>query len=381
MHRRDFLQASSAAAVGSGLLTAAVDWTGDARSLIAEMPTAHPPAFSTIPVVGDGKWIENEPPQDKAGYYEPRPYDVKVGIKLEGTGAASQIKATTPVPIPLPEQKIDDINVKSQGCQAAVRRVGPNAAQLVLAAGSISRGQVVAAVAEMKMTLHKQYHAYQRDQFPAQQEPPKSVLRAYGYDTAGIQTKHRDVRELQKKVGGKLSNPWDQAKAYYQWVWENIRARVRSYTSVLRAIRDRVGDCEERAAVFVALCRASGIPARLVWVPNHNWAEFYLQDEAGRGHWIPAHTAAYSWFGWTGAHELVIQKGDNVFVPEKRQPVRLLPDWLRQAGARPDALFPAEVIPLPPREGADPGPGARRKTPTGEWKVIGRHALDKYARR
>ena len=27
--------------------------------------------------------------------------------------------------------------------------------------------------------------------------------------------------------------------------------------------------------MLVALCRAGGIPARLVWVPNHNWAEFY----------------------------------------------------------------------------------------------------------
>ena len=71
------------------------------------------------------------------------------------------------------------------------------------------------------------------------------------------------------------------------------------------------------SAVFVALCRAAGIPARLVWIPNHNWAEFYLTDKDGKGHWIPAHTACYFWFGWTGVHELVLQKGDRIRLPER----------------------------------------------------------------
>ena len=44
--------------------------------------------------------------------------------------------------------------------------------------------------------------------------------------------------------------------------------------------------CEERAAVFIAFCRAVGIPARLVWVPSHNWAEFFLVDNDGKGQWI-----------------------------------------------------------------------------------------------
>ena len=61
----------------------------------------------------------------------------------------------------------------------------------------------------------------------------------------------------------------------------------------------------------------------------HNWAEFYLLDEQGEGHWIPAHTAAYSWFGWTGAHELVIQKGDNIRPPHNRKvPKRYLANHL-----------------------------------------------------
>jgi hypothetical protein len=121
-------------------------------------------------------------------------------------------------------------------------------------------------------------------------------------------------------------------------------------------------------------------------VPNHNWAEFYLTDKEGEGHWIPAHTACYHWFGWTGAHELVIQKGDRVTPVHERRPQRLLEDWLQWSGKRPDSRFVAELKPLPSEETtdstalADVGPGARSKTASGEWKLVGAHPLDKFMR-
>ena len=42
------------------------------------------------------------------------------------------------------------------------------------------------------------------------------------------------------------------------------------------ALRDGTGDCEELSSLFIALCRAHGIPARTVWVPDHCYPEFYL---------------------------------------------------------------------------------------------------------
>jgi len=190
----------------------------------------------------------------------------------------------------------------------------------------------------------------------------------------------REVRDMAESLSGQIDHPWDQAAAFHDWVRENIDTRQGAFTSVTRALRDRVGDCEERAAVFVAFCRAVGIPARLVWVPNHNWAEFYLTDYDGRGHWIPAHTSAYSYFGWTGAHEMVLQKGDQIEVPEKKKTVRLLPDWAQWSGRRPRLRFTAELTPLAAGTAADPGPGARRKDEKGEWLVLGTHPLDKQLR-
>jgi hypothetical protein len=386
MLRRDFLRCSVGTIAGTGPLLAADMVTAVQSPRVAapgsgELPlkdcfVPRGPIRSVIPVVGDGKWVWTSPPKDQTGYLEPRKFDVEIGIELTGRGNGHQILATTPVPVQLPEQKIDHHEVKTQGCLAKLRGLAPEAGQLMLAAPSIVKGQSVWAKAHFSMTLFKQYQGFEKDRFPAEQKLPRTFRNPYRADSPGIQTRSREVRDLAVEVTQQLDHPWDQAKAFYNWVWTSIRPRVGEYTSVLAAVKDRVGDCEECAAVFVAMCRAVGIPARLVWIPNHNWAEFYLLDHQGEGHWIPAHTAAYSWFGWTGAHELVIQKGDNIRVPEKHKSYRLLEDWMQWQGAKPGVRYTAEITPVASNEGDDPGPGARTKSETGEWKVVNKHSLD-----
>jgi len=340
-----------------------------------------PPAFSVIPVVGDGKWIWTEPPKDATGYLEPRSYELKIGIELEGIGDAQEISGTTPVPVAHPEQKIEDVHVTTSGCEAEVRELAPGVGQLLVKAPEIAKGQTISAMAHYRLTLFKQYHAYERDQFPAKQRPPNDVRKLYLQDSPGIQTKTKQLKALAAELSKSLEHPWDLARTFAEWVPKNIQPQIGSYTSVTAALDNRRGDCEEMAGVFVALCRAVNIPARLVWVPNHNWAEFYLTDSWGKGHWIPTHTACYSWFGWTGAHELVLQKGDRVYVAEQHKRLRLLEDWLQWGGRKPRTRYIGELTPVAAAEGEDAGPGARRKDAKGEWQVSGGHSLDKYVRR
>ena len=381
MDRRTFLASSAAAAAAVCPITRS--FAQGAEDSFAP----HPPAFAVIPVVGDGKWIWTEPPKDQKGYLEPRLFELSIGIELQGTGNAAPLMATTPVPLELPEQKVEEVRIQTEGCAAEIRRLAPEAGQLFLAAGGIVRGQRIIAEAIYTLTLFKQYHGFEKEQFPATQTAPPKELRLFLGDSPGIQTRDKPVKDLAAKVGGQIAHPWDKAKAFHKWVWENITARRGAYTNVLTALKDRVGDCEERAAVFVALCRASDIPARLVWLPNHNWAEFYLTDEKGEGHWIPAHTSAYAWFGWTGAHELVLQKGDNIRIPELGRPQRLLEDWMRRVGAKPEARYFADLKPLPSEDAArsdanaDAGPGERSKSASGEWLNLGKYAKEKFVRR
>lgn len=339
------------------------------------------PAYSVVPVVGDGHWIWTKPPDGPTGYLDTRSFRTQIDIELRGHGQAANLVATTVLPIACPEQQIEQEQVLGNGCLATIRAVGECARQLVLQTPQLAAGQVVRATWKAVVRLSKQYHAYSQESFPQRQVVPADVRRLYLGDSPGIQTRIPEVRTVLAELSEGVEHPWEQAARFANWTRRNIKPQPGRFTSVQCALTSRRGDCEEMSAVFVALCRAAGIPARLVWVPNHNWAEFFLTDEQGTGHWIPAHTACYHWFGWTGAHELVLQKGDRLRVPQRAGLFRLLEDWMLWMGKRPAVEYQAEMTPLPPSPGEDAGPGARRKLPTGEWQLAGNHAMDRYLRR
>lgn len=84
-------------------------------------------------------------------------------------------------------------------------------------------------------------------------------------------------------------DPLTTSRQIYQWVADNIEyaGYIQEQRGVLYALQHRKGDCTEYADLFVALARASGIPARTVsgYVHGesavlkardyHDWAEFY----------------------------------------------------------------------------------------------------------
>jgi len=68
-----------------------------------------------------------------------------------------------------------------------------------------------------------------------------------------------------------------------------------SLPSAREVLRTKVGDCNEHTALYVAMARAAGIPARiavgLVFIHGafyyHAWPEVYIDDGGGRGLWLP----------------------------------------------------------------------------------------------
>ena len=68
-----------------------------------------------------------------------------------------------------------------------------------------------------------------------------------------------------------------------------------SLPSAREVLRTKVGDCNEHTALYVAMARAAGIPARiaigLVYIHGafyyHAWPEVYLNAGRGRGMWLP----------------------------------------------------------------------------------------------
>ena len=100
------------------------------------------------------------------------------------------------------------------------------------------------------------------------------------------------VDKIQVIVGDE-ENPIKRARRIYDYVIDSVS--YESQGGVLQGAKycyeNKEGECGDSSALFIAMCRAAGIPARPVvgfWADPaygsaHVWAEFYVQDIG----WIP----------------------------------------------------------------------------------------------
>lgn len=74
------------------------------------------------------------------------------------------------------------------------------------------------------------------------------------------------ITEVANDIVGNTINPYDKAYLIYNWTLAHMRYEKSKDThNALWALETRSGDCGEYSVLFSALCRAEGIPTRLVW--------------------------------------------------------------------------------------------------------------------
>jgi hypothetical protein len=106
------------------------------------------------------------------------------------------------------------------------------------------------------------------------------------------------IAEAQKAVAG-VEGPRARAERLTRYVNGLLDKKPTvSLPSAREVLRTKVGDCNEHTALFVAMARALGIPARiavgLAYVRGaqgafyyHAWPEVYLDEGGDRGLWLP----------------------------------------------------------------------------------------------
>ncbi len=129
--------------------------------------------------------------------------------------------------------------------------------------------------------------------------------------TVLMQCADATVKAVAAEVVGEEKSAREAARRLSRWVFENLQKASPEVgqASALEILDSRQGDCSEHALLFVALCRAAGIPARRcsgyvnvgsVW-GAHAWAEVWV------GKWIGADpttgeigtAARYLFFGYS----------------------------------------------------------------------------------
>jgi len=112
-----------------------------------------------------------------------------------------------------------------------------------------------------------------------------------------IESDAPEIAAEAERATAELKGPSQKAERLVRHVNAMLEKRPTvSLPSALEVLRTRVGDCNEHTALYVALARAAGIPARIaVGLVNlrgafyyHAWAEVWLDAGGGRGRWIPA---------------------------------------------------------------------------------------------
>ncbi|HBB66086.1 MAG TPA: hypothetical protein DCZ93_02060 [Elusimicrobia bacterium] len=122
-----------------------------------------------------------------------------------------------------------------------------------------------------------------------------------------------EIVKRAKEIVGEEKNPYRAAKNIFTWVVKNMSYEYPDTTSrgASKSIASLKGDCAEFSAVFISLCRASGIPARPVtcnWIKGggHQWAEIFLPPYG----WVPVDPTAANIFDRDPAGEQARKMAD-----------------------------------------------------------------------
>ena len=129
-----------------------------------------------------------------------------------------------------------------------------------------------------------------------------------------------DASQETPSTPGESTGDWERVEKLYDYVIEKVKYEEGAQDKpALKALQDEKGDCHGISALFVAMCRTADVPARMVWVDGHQYAEFYLENAEGKGHWYPVQSAGTRAFGEMPTPKVILQKGDNFRVPERRR--------------------------------------------------------------
>jgi transglutaminase-like putative cysteine protease len=253
------------------------------------------------------------------------------------------IVATMPVPMPWPEQ---DVRVVSEENSPQVRFVRyrvlqDGVKQMTVSIPRLAAGEKAFALVTLEVVKRDIVVPLSTDQLRVPSRLPRN-MRQYLAPSPYIDSRDPKIREAARQLTANKSDAWQQVEAIFDWVREKVEYRFdRRIKSSRQALDDGFGDCEELTSLFVAMCRAADIPARAVWVPDHCYPEFYLEDGKGVGHWYPCQAAGSRMFGSMLEPKPILQKGDNFRVPGSRAPQRYVRQTLvaKHAVADPDVEF------------------------------------------
>jgi len=272
----------------------------------------------------------------------------KVGCKIVGgSEKCKNMIVTIPVPSDWPEQTsvLESEDFPPEVRVAKYRTLEGGVRQLLLLLPSVPANEEIVLSQTYTVKVRQINAAEQTDtlKIPKRVEkenrPYLGVSPMISYRNAKLRAKVREITEDHR-------TPWAKVEAIFDWVRDNIELTENPPEDTLSVFRSRSGNTEDKVALFVGMCRALKVPARMVWVDGNQTAEFLLINEDGYGTWYPCQVAGPREFGSMSDIRIVLQKGDNFKVPEKENPQKYVAEFAITKGTvRPSVDFSRELLP------------------------------------
>ncbi len=301
-----------------------------------------------LPAAAPAQFIEDDPEGARLG--ETKVQKLRAGLSVRATGGPCRgISAHLAVPTDWPEQEVRIVDEDiSPSVKVTYRMIDGMAKAMEIRIPLLRTGEEAKALVTFEIRRRAIVAPDDTDGYvlPDMRKLDRSV-RLFLAPSPMIESTDRRIRALARQIGADQQKAWDRVEAIYDWVRQKVEYRNGPIKGALAALKDGTGDCEELTSLFIAICRAAGIPARTVWVEGHCYPEFYLHDQQGQGHWFPCQAAGARAFGGIPELRPVLQKGDSIHPPNnRRQRQRYLADHLHAAdvAGRPSVRFFRQAI-------------------------------------
>ncbi len=224
---------------------------------------------------------------------------VTMEFDLSAQEAGKEVRLWIPYPVSDADQLIRDIKVSGDFSESAVYTDRENQTPILFA-----RWDGAAKTRKMTLSFHAERLEVVRRDFPAREscwdvtffKPYLSATRLGPIDG--------EVRKLALRITRGKRTVLAKAKAIYDWTCANMyrdpNTRGCGTGDVCALLQKPGGKCTDISSVYIALCRAAGVPAREIFglrlgkkpeeditAYQHCWAEFYMP---GYG-WVPVDPA------------------------------------------------------------------------------------------
>lgn len=224
---------------------------------------------------------------------------VTTAVDLSSKDQGKEVNLWIPYPVSDADQTISDVKVSGDYAESAVYTDPKNGTPILFAhwdKGAKNRKLTMSFKAERKEVI--------RRDFPAKQGAWDKADYSRYLAATSLGPIDGEIKKLADRITAGKSGVLAKTKAIYDWTCENTYrdpATRGCGKGDVCALLDRPGGkCTDISSVFIALCRASGIPAREIFgirlgkKPQeditgyqHCWAEFFVP---GYG-WVPADPA------------------------------------------------------------------------------------------